>query len=116
MFLDCTELVGGQNTAYNSSFIDKTYARMDGGPTSETPGYLTDARGPYVVLSSDLKTLTFKYGIKPTTGTFYAVYDLAGGGWLNNNDKGSITDVVFDETFKDVRPTSCGWWFSHFDI
>jgi hypothetical protein len=38
MFYDCPKLVGGNGTAYNSSYIDKTYARID---TAEIPGYLT---------------------------------------------------------------------------
>ena len=38
MFLDDTNLVGGNGTAYNSSYIDVTYARID---TASTPGYFT---------------------------------------------------------------------------
>ena len=41
MFKGCSSLVGGKGTTYNSSKIDKTYARVDGGPSSSTPGYLT---------------------------------------------------------------------------
>ena len=41
MFSNCTSLVGGQGTAYNSSNPkDKTYAHIDGGPSN--PGYFTD--------------------------------------------------------------------------
>ena len=40
MFTNCTALVGGMGTAYNKNFTDKTYARIDGGPSS--PGYFTD--------------------------------------------------------------------------
>ena len=39
MFLDCTNLVGGQGTAYDANHIDKEYARIDGGPGN--PGYFT---------------------------------------------------------------------------
>ena len=39
MFSSCTSLVGGNGTAYNSSYTDKTYARID---TPETPGYFTE--------------------------------------------------------------------------
>ncbi|MBR1416977.1 MAG: BspA family leucine-rich repeat surface protein, partial [Bacilli bacterium] len=42
MFYNDTNLVGGAGTTYSSSYTDKTYARIDGGPTSSTPGYLTD--------------------------------------------------------------------------
>ena len=40
MFKDCINLVGGSGTKYNSSHIDKTYARIDGGTSN--PGYFTD--------------------------------------------------------------------------
>ncbi len=38
MFDNATSLVGGNGTRYNSSYIDKTYARID---TASTPGYFT---------------------------------------------------------------------------
>ena len=39
MFDNSTNLVGGAGTTYNRSYIDKTYARIDGGTSS--PGYFT---------------------------------------------------------------------------
>ena len=39
MFSDCTSLVGGEGTAFDSSHTDYTYARIDGG--EENPGYFT---------------------------------------------------------------------------
>ena len=39
MFNECYNLIGGQGTTYDSSHIDKEYARIDGGPSN--PGYLT---------------------------------------------------------------------------
>ena len=41
MFEGCTSLVGESGTTYNSSITDGTYARIDAGPTSATPGYFT---------------------------------------------------------------------------
>ena len=38
MFRDNSNLVGGNGTKFNSSYIDKTYARID---TASTPGYFT---------------------------------------------------------------------------
>ena len=38
MFYNSTNLVGGNGTIYDSSKIDKTYARID---TAETRGYFT---------------------------------------------------------------------------
>ena len=40
MFLNSTNLVGGAGTKYNSSYVDKKYARIDGGTSN--PGYFTD--------------------------------------------------------------------------
>lgn len=39
MFNASTKLVGGAGTKYNGSYVDKTYARVDGGTNS--PGYFT---------------------------------------------------------------------------
>ena len=39
MFNNCTYLVGGQGTKYDSTKVDKTYARIDGGTSN--PGYFT---------------------------------------------------------------------------
>ena len=40
MFTNSANLVGGAGTKYNSSYVDKTYARIDGGTSN--PGYFTD--------------------------------------------------------------------------
>ena len=39
MFSGCYNLKGGAGTTYNSSYVDKTYARID---KPGTPGYFTD--------------------------------------------------------------------------
>ena len=41
MFKNCSELIGGAGTAYDSTKTDATYARIDGGPSA--PGYFTAA-------------------------------------------------------------------------
>lgn len=41
MFKDCTSLIGGSGTAFDSNHTDKEYARIDGGQTSTSPGYFT---------------------------------------------------------------------------
>ena len=64
MFYNCTSLVGGQGTTWNSSNpTDKTYAHIDGGPSN--PGYFTaknaglrgDVNGDGSVNISDVTTL-----------------------------------------------------------
>ena len=39
MFYNCTHIVGGSGTVFDSNYINKTYAHVDGGSTN--PGYLT---------------------------------------------------------------------------
>lgn len=39
MFSSCGSLVGGSNTKWDSSHVDKTYAHVDGGTSN--PGYFT---------------------------------------------------------------------------
>ena len=41
MFIYCFNIVGGNGTTYNSSKTDIAYAKVDGGPSSSTPGYFT---------------------------------------------------------------------------
>ena len=42
MFSDCLLLEGCNGTTYDANHVDVTYARIDGGPDSNTPGYLSD--------------------------------------------------------------------------
>ena len=71
----------------------------------------------YTVFNTETKTLTFKYGVKREGTDTEKVYDVPNDptdpktspGWLAN--KTSITTVVFDESFRYARPTSCYMWF-----
>ncbi|MBR3153319.1 MAG: BspA family leucine-rich repeat surface protein [Clostridia bacterium] len=47
MFTDCTLLVGGSGTTYNASYVDKTYAHIDGGTSN--PGYFSYKVSSYTV-------------------------------------------------------------------
>lgn len=51
MFNDCTSLIGGRNTAYNSDIIGKDYARID---ETDAPGYFTE-------IISKINIIDFKY-------------------------------------------------------
>ena len=73
----------------------------------------------YTVFNTETKTLTFKYGNKQSEGGGI-VYDVPNDPtdpansifspqWLAINT--SITKVVFDESFKNARPTTCYKWF-----
>ena len=66
MFKGATSLVGGAGTKYNSSYVDKTYARIDGGTSS--PGYFTK-----VLSFSDDSWSTIIANIKAGKGGGYKV-------------------------------------------
>lgn len=61
MFYGCVKLRGGMGTAFDGGHIDKTYARIDGGPAS--PGYFTYAEA--LTNTCDLSDV-------PTTSAYYA--------------------------------------------
>lgn len=109
MFSGCTSLVGGAGTAYNSSYTNKTYARVDGGTSN--PGYLTSASAREAYAEYENGTLTFYYDSQRSsrTGTTYNLntgYNFPEWG----ND---ATRVLFDPSFANARPTSTYCWFAN---
>ena len=106
MFQLDTALVGGDGTVYNSSKIDKEYARIDNLPG--TPGYFTDASIYTVVfdantgtgtmanqrlkkeVASNLSANTF---IK-TGYSFTGWNTVAGGTGTSYTDEQSVTDIA----------------------
>lgn len=113
MFRDCTSLVGGQGTAYDPAHVDADYAHIDGGLSD--PGYFSyvapEAYACYVPWTT---TLTFYYDNyrKSRPGT---IYDLnegdADAGWDTDGNCTNVTNVVFDPSFANARPTSTYDWF-----
>lgn len=113
-FLACYNLKGGKGTAYDAKYVSGYFARIDRGPSE--PGYLTDVstRQAYAVYTEENTTLTFYYdNLRDSrTGT---TYDLNTGknatGWDTDGTKSSVTKVVFDPSFAEVRPTTTYRWF-----
>ena len=67
MFAGCTSLRGGKGTVYDPAYINKAYARIDGG--SSAPGYMTDIND--VGLVTNIKTVdgnTIQKGIYTLDG------------------------------------------------
>jgi surface protein len=54
MFNECLSLVGGAGTHYDPDHVDYTYARIDGGPNSQSPGYFTYMDAPADIIVVDL--------------------------------------------------------------
>ena len=119
MFEGCEKLVGGMGTVFDANHTNSEYARIDGGPTSETPGYFTDKNATpviaeaYAVLSDDNTVLTFYYDGQKSArngldlGPFsYPDYQ----SWSGQSRK--ITNVVFDASFADYAELSnTSYWF-----
>ena len=108
MFSYCDSLSGDINWTSDKA-TDKTYAKIDG-------GYFRDKaydNRPWVKYADG--TLTFRCGYKKTLGE--NEYALNSGeeppAWKTN--KNNITQVVFDASFANARPTSCYAWFQNFN-
>ena len=54
MFNECLSLVGGAGTHFDPDHADYTYARIDGGPNSQSPGYFTYMDAPADIIVVDL--------------------------------------------------------------
>ena len=77
MFYDCESLVGGAGTRYDSTHINYTYARVDGG--ADTPGYFTAATSSAILTH------------KRETGRKGNIYSLAGQK-LNRPQRGVVIE------------------------
>ena len=116
MFYNCTSLVGGQGTTYDASHVDAAYAHIDGG--SNDPGYFTGRElEAYAYYTAENTTLTFYYDAIRSTRSG-KTYDLNSDdfppSWYysSNGIVGNVTQVVFDPSFADARPTRTNNWFS----
>ena len=107
MFSGCNSLSGDIDWTSDKA-VDKTYAKTDG-------GYFRDKaydNRPWVKYADG--TLTFRCGYKKILGK--NEYALNSGEsqpeWCTHNN--NITQVVFDASFANARPTSCYEWFQSF--
>ena len=114
VFKDCTSLVGGKGTAYDAAHVDADYAHIDGG--TDNPGYLSARTMPYACYTPTDFTLTFycddlRYSREGTTYNLNTGNDTPA--WSDSNDPivEQVTNVVFDPSFADARPTSTSAWF-----
>ena len=99
-FAYCTRLVGGKGTTYSADHWDYTYARIDGGPNSTTPGYFTDKNAPITVAAPEFRfegdnlTMTTE---TQNAGIFYKVADLP-----------SMDDAVVESVVNSLIVTADG--------
>ena len=108
MFSYCGSLSGDIDWTSDKA-DDKTYAKTDG-------GYFRDKaydNRPWVKYADG--TLTFRCGYKKTLGeNEYALNsDGEKPAWKTNYN--NISQVVFEASFANARPTSCYAWFQNFE-
>ncbi|HBE55185.1 MAG TPA: hypothetical protein DDW22_03920, partial [Prevotellaceae bacterium] len=93
-------------------------AGNDGARASEPS---TTQTVPFVEWDKTAGTLTFKYGYKPTDDPATssdreyfdvdAPYDVSPAWTSAFAGQDAVKKVIFDESFKDFRPTTCRGWF-----
>ena len=69
----------------------------------------TQTREMYARLDRETQTLTLYYDTNFRVGEDQIIYHFPL--WQQVDERESIKRVVFDESFKDARPTSCEQWF-----
>lgn len=111
MFVRCYKLKGA------SSYDDNYYnsSRNDLSKANPETGYFIYP--PYAMLSSDGKTMTFKYDKNMPATNSWCVANTTqwGPAWLDEANVENITNVVFDPSFAEARPESCAYWFALFE-
>ena len=142
MFENCTLLVGGRGTLFDNGYIDKDYARLDGG--TSTPGYLSEKAEAYaVVVNSEIVhheerayyyyqgnwsrgydeevpvlTFCFDENKNSQSGTVYELNEVGmNPEWIQSANYWDIVYyrkniIIIDPSFKDYHPVSTRNWFS----
>ena len=105
MFAQCEKLAGATECDGTSDIGTNRANYVD--------GYLTDIA--YARWSDDGKTLTFYSNHDRQSGDFGVLHS-GYPSWLEDENEryATATHVVFDESFSNARPTSCGYWFISF--
>ncbi|MCR4664050.1 MAG: BspA family leucine-rich repeat surface protein [Paludibacteraceae bacterium] len=103
IFLDCSKLKGHRSTVYNSSKVNKVWARPDGGAGSE--GYFTTSE-TYAVVDGTVLTLYNDFNKEENGG----VTDW----WSQSSITSSVTKIIIDESCQNARPTNMSYWFAYF--
>ena len=101
MFSDCTSLVGGAGTKYNSSYVDKTYARIDGGTSS--PGYFTDIADKDIPAPNSFAADSWKTIIKAVRNNNISKYNVGDTRTIDMGTYGTHTLRIANKS----KPSSC---------
>ena len=112
MFLGCTKLVGA--IKYSSNCTDGNYANTVNGYFT-LKGTVSRPKKVYAEFTTADKTLTFKFSEEPTSTEGITIYNIPESGTSKpdwSTIATSIKKVAFDDSFADVNPRTCRYWFS----
>ena len=101
MFYGCTKLIGGAGTKYNSSYVDKTYAHIDGGTSS--PGYFTDITDKDIPAPNSFAADSWKTIIKAVGNNNISKYNVGDTRTIDMGTYGTHTLRIANKS----KPSSC---------
>ena len=101
MFYGCTKLIGGAGTKYNSSYVDKTYAHIDGGTSN--PGYFTDIADKDIPAPNSFATDSWKTIIKAVGNNNISKYNVGDTRTIDMGTYGTHTLRIANKS----KPSSC---------
>ena len=116
IFADTVKLVGGSGTKFNSSYTDKTYARIDGGTSN--PGYFTDVSQKPTQFEQDSWT-TIIANIKAGNTSKYKVGDtktIDMGSYGTHTLRIANTSTTSECSTSGFSQTVCGFVLEFTDI
>ena len=120
MFTDSTKLVGGAGTKYNSSYVDKTYARIDGGTSN--PGYFTDIADKDIPAPNSFATDSWKTIIKAVKNNNISKYHVGDTRTIDMGTYGTHTLRIANTSTPSecsrtgFSQTACGFVLEFVDI
>ena len=101
MFGNMSKLVGGSGTKYNSSYVDKTYAHIDGGTSN--PGYFTDIADKDIPAPNSFATDSWKTIIKAVGNNNISKYNVGDTRTIDMGTYGTHTLRIANKS----KPSSC---------
>ena len=120
MFLSSTKLMGGAGTKYNSSYVDKTYARIDGGTSNS--GYFTDVADKNIPAPNSFATDSWKTIIKAVRNNNISKYSVGDTKEIDMGTYGTHTLRVANTSTPSecsragFSQTACGFVLEFADI
>ena len=120
MFTGSTKLVGGAGTKYNSSYINITYARIDGGTSN--PGYFTDIADKDIPAPNSFATDSWKTIIKAVRNNNISKYKVGDTRTIDMGTYGTHTLRIANTSTPSecsragFSQTACGFVLEFADI